>query len=82
MNLLGYREDNDGESLLLYEGSDEKFFVKYKGELIEIEEKYTIVPDGTYNQPVDDVPYIVLDNDIYEIASFTDVYNYEDDGFY
>lgn len=74
--ILGYRQDNDGESLRLYGGRG-GFYAEYKGVHVQVEGSYEMVDDGTYNQNVVDVPYIVLDGDVYPIRTFIEIGNRE-----
>ena len=71
--LIGYRVDMDGNRLLMYRESRKVFYVEYKGEHVKVEPLYEMVKDGTYNQSVQSIPYIVLDNDVYPVNTFTEV---------
>lgn len=71
--LIGYRVDLQGTRLLLFRERKNQFYVEYKGEPVEVKGLYEMVDDGTYNQPVTKVPYIVLDGDVYPIDTFTKV---------
>lgn len=44
--------------------------VSYNNEQRWIQVLYERVKDGTYNQPVKTVPYIVIENDVYPLDSF------------
>ena len=72
-SLIAYRQDVDGVSLQLFEGDDEEFYVKYKEEILPIEIDYRVMPKGTYNQETSEIPYIVLDNNVYSLESFNDM---------
>lgn len=71
--LIGYRNDIDGERLLLFSERNDKYYVEYKGKPVEVLESYEMVEDGTYNQPVRGIPYIILDNNVYDIGTFKEV---------
>ena len=70
LSFIGYRKDIDGEALQLYEDADENFHVKYKGKMYPVEPNFKVEKDGFYNQPTNEIPYFVLDNDVYSFESF------------
>lgn len=70
MSLVGYRKDYSGQNMQLFMNDDNEFKVKYKGDFRDVELSFLVVDKGRYNQEVDDLPYIILDNDVYTIESF------------
>lgn len=73
MELVGASVDVDGERLLLFADWKSNLYMEYKGERVEVEESYLKVKDGTYNQPVRDVPYFVLDKNVYPLTNFREI---------
>lgn len=71
-SLFGFREAYGGESLLLYKKNRSEFYVEHNGEKKKVDIKYNMVRSGTFNQDVQEIPYIVVDNDVYPIDSFKD----------
>lgn len=69
MQLLGYRLDVKGNQMLLAVHRNQ-YYVRIDGEDIPVQMTFEMVKDGTYNVPVRDVPYFVLDNHVYSLKSF------------
>lgn len=71
--LIGYRLDEEGKRLLLYQEGRKDFYVEYKGEHKKVTPLFEMVTDGTYKQPVRSIPYIVLERDVYPVNTFEEI---------
>ncbi|MBX9158291.1 hypothetical protein [Bacillus cereus] len=57
-------------------GKERAVLVYYKDEFRKISMLTERVPEGTYNQKVDKVPYIVIEEDVYPLDTFN-IVNHE-----
>ena len=86
LEILATRRDVTGTKAVQiheYHGDGEVEYVKvsYDGEVRNLLLHSTVYPYGEspYNQEIESVPYIVIQNDVYEISSFISVgYNDEE----
>lgn len=73
MSLIGYRQDYEGKNMQLYMSEDNDFKVRYKGDIRQVEMSYLVVPKNLYKQEVDDLPYFVIDNNVFTLESFESI---------
>lgn len=71
--ILFARESYHGENIHLHKIDGKAILVGYKNERRWIRILTERVVDGTYNQPVTKIPYLVIEDDVYPLATFTEV---------
>lgn len=73
MRMLGFRVDNDNNNMQLFVHRG-RYYLRYKGDDIELDIQYRMVANGTYEDNVRDIPYFTLSNRVYPINSFESLY--------
>ena len=73
VSFIGYFKDENDDSFQIYEDKKDNLYIKYREEMYEVIPDFRIVPKGTYNQEVNEVPYFVMNNNVYPFEKFIDI---------